>query len=257
VIGFGYSGTYAALGNGSGGFGGIALISSGFGSDTAAGGWANSSTYPRMMADINGDGRDDIVGFGYGGVYAALNNGAGGFGNLFLASTTFGSGAEAGGWANNDLFTRTFADINGDGRADIVGFGYDGVYAALGNGDGSFQGAYLAYTGFGANVTAGGWTSNDHFYRTFGDVNGDGRDDIIGFGYDGIYAALANGSGGFGSMSLVMSAFGTSPDAGGWNSYHEAPRMVVDIDGDGRDEVVGFAPDGVHIGSFASGWVLV
>jgi hypothetical protein len=34
---------------------------------------------------------------------------------------------------------RFVVDINGDGHADIVGFGDADVYVALGNGDGTFQ----------------------------------------------------------------------------------------------------------------------
>jgi hypothetical protein len=35
-----------------------------------------------------------------------------------------------------DTFPRTLADLNGDGAADIVGFGYNGVYEALSYGHG-------------------------------------------------------------------------------------------------------------------------
>ena len=36
---------------------------------------------------------------------------------------------------------RFLADLTGDRRADIVGFGDDGVYVALGNGDGASAGS--------------------------------------------------------------------------------------------------------------------
>src|SRR5262249_49458005 len=38
---------------------------------TAAGGWASDDQYPRELADVNGDGMDDIVGFGQAGVYVS------------------------------------------------------------------------------------------------------------------------------------------------------------------------------------------
>ena len=38
------------------------------------GGWTNQDTYPRYLADINGDGKADIVGFAHHGVYASLSN---------------------------------------------------------------------------------------------------------------------------------------------------------------------------------------
>jgi len=49
------------------------------------------------------------------------------------------------------------ADLTGDGRADIVGFGDDGVYVALGNGDGTFVGRQVPATS--ATGRAGGSTS--------------------------------------------------------------------------------------------------
>ena len=37
-------------------------------------GWQSQDKYPRMMADVNGNGMADIVGFGYAGAYIALSN---------------------------------------------------------------------------------------------------------------------------------------------------------------------------------------
>lgn len=37
----------------------------------------------------------------------------------------------AGGWLNQDLYPRYLADVNNDGRIDIVGFAADGVHVAL------------------------------------------------------------------------------------------------------------------------------
>lgn len=36
-----------------------------------AGGWSLQDRFPRMDADVNGDGLADIVGFGFGGVFVA------------------------------------------------------------------------------------------------------------------------------------------------------------------------------------------
>ena len=35
--------------------------------------------HPRVAGDMNGDGADDLVGFGYGGVFVALSNGVDSF----------------------------------------------------------------------------------------------------------------------------------------------------------------------------------
>ena len=100
-----------------------------------AGGW-RVDQHPRFLADLTGTGHADIIGFGDAGVYVALGNADGTFGPVRFVLDDFGF--EAGGW-RVDKHPRFLADITGDGRADIVGFGDDGVYVALGNGDGSFQ----------------------------------------------------------------------------------------------------------------------
>ena len=43
----------------------------------------------------------------------------------------FGYNAGGGGRTGQDRFPRHLADVNHDGAADIIGFGYDGVYEAL------------------------------------------------------------------------------------------------------------------------------
>src|SRR6266849_822297 len=77
----------------------------------------------RLMADINGDGRADIVAFGDAGVWTALSNGDGTFAPPGLVLGDFGSNQ---GW-DPSKHVRLMADINGDGKADIVAFGDAGV----------------------------------------------------------------------------------------------------------------------------------
>ena len=48
---------------------------------------------------------------------------------LVLKHFTLGVGA----WTSFNEYPRQIADINGDGKADIIGFGYDGVQTALSN----------------------------------------------------------------------------------------------------------------------------
>jgi hypothetical protein len=108
-------------------------------------------------ADLTGDGRADIVGFGDGGVWTALNAGDGTFPNSQLAIANFGY--TAGGW-RVDRHPRLLADLTGDGRADIIGFGDGGVWTALNAGDGTFPNFQLAIASFG--YTAGGWRVDRH-----------------------------------------------------------------------------------------------
>ncbi|WP_247048718.1 S8 family serine peptidase, partial [Arthrobacter rhizosphaerae] len=101
----------------------------------SGGGW-RVEKHPRFLADITGDGRADIVGFGDAGVWVSLNNGNGTFQAPQKVIDNFAY--VAGGW-RVEKHPRFLADITGDGRADIVGFGDAGVWVSLNNGNGTFQ----------------------------------------------------------------------------------------------------------------------
>src|SRR5262245_15559757 len=150
-------------------------------------------------------------------------------------------GSSAGGWSSNDTYPRALADVNGDGRADIVGFGADGVYVSLNIGGGHFAMPTFELAAFGTN--AGGWTSQDLYPRTLADVNADGPADIVGFGADGVSVSLATPGGHFASPMFQLPAFGAN--AGGWNSDNTFPRQLADVTGDGKADIVGFAANGV------------
>ncbi|WP_157464225.1 S8 family serine peptidase, partial [Cellulomonas cellasea] len=132
IVGFGDFGVFVSLNNGDGTFGPVTQVSDNFAHE--AGGW-RVGKHPRMLADLTGDGRADIVGFGDFGVFVALNNGDGTFGPVTQVVDNFAH--EAGGWRVGK-HPRMLADLTGDGRADIVGFGDFGVFVSLNNGDGTF-----------------------------------------------------------------------------------------------------------------------
>ena len=81
-----------------------------------------NESHSRMMVDVNGDGSADIVGFGNAGVMVSLSNGTG-FDDASLWVSNFGSND---GWST-DKHPRMMADVNGDGSADVVGFGNQGI----------------------------------------------------------------------------------------------------------------------------------
>ena len=247
IIGFGDAGVYVSLAQTNGTYGNSFLALNAYGASANAGGWASQDRYPRFLADVNGDGRADIVGFGENEVYVALAQADGTFAPSKSASAEFGASTGAGGWVSSDHYPRLLADVNGDGRADIIGFGENGVYVALGKADGTFGASAVATTQFGAATGAGGWSSNDHFVREMADVNGDGRADIVGFGNNEVYVALANTNGTFGAASVATVEFGAAPGAGGWVSFDTFPRLLADVNGDHRVDIVGFGNDGVYI----------
>jgi hypothetical protein len=138
--------------------------------------------------------------------------------------------------------------VNGDGRADIVGFGGNGVFVALAdaNGDGHFQDAILAINSFGTSDAGGGWTSQTLFPRELADVNGDHRADIVAFGGNGIYIATGNANGTFNPATLDLQGFGSSDAAGGWSSQDQYPRLLADLTGDQIPDIVAFGASGVY-----------
>ena len=156
---------------------------------------------------------------------------------------------EDGGWTDFDRYPRHVADVNGDGRADIVGFGNDAVYTALGQADGTFGATIEArnddFTVNDANYGRG-WSSFNEYPRQLGDVNGDGRADIVGFADDSVGFALGQEDGTFGSVILAIEDDFTFHD-GGWTSFDRNPRHVADVNGDGRADIVGFGNDDVRV----------
>lgn len=203
-----------------------------------AGGWSSQTLYPRHVADVNGDGFGDIVGFGEAGVLVSYGSASGTFSNAALVVDNFGQSA---GWTSDDLFHRELADVNGDGRADIIGFGQAGTLVSLARADGSFSTPSVAISDFG---TAQGWTTQDRFARTVGDVNGDGRADIIGFGQAGTLVALGNGDGTFQAARFGANNFGV---AQGWISDTSFHRTAGDVNGDGRADLIGFGIAGTYV----------
>merc|ERR1712096_196413 len=127
------------------------------------GGWSSNGKYPRMLADVNGDGKADIVGFGHNQVFVALSNGNG-FDKTKAYNIHHGLTVGKGGWSSNDKNPRMLADVNGDGKADIVGFGYNQVFVALSNENG-FDKTKAYNIHHGLTVGKGGWSSNDKYPR--------------------------------------------------------------------------------------------
>ena len=70
IVGFGNDGVSVAFATGGGHFRQPTFELNNFGA--GAGGWSSENLYPRLLADVTGDGSADVVGFGHGGVNVAL-----------------------------------------------------------------------------------------------------------------------------------------------------------------------------------------
>ena len=227
LIGFGYGGVFVSISNGT-----QFLLVSRWSTDYSYNqGW-RIGLAPRMVGDVNGDGKDDVVGFGSGGVWVALSDGT-----QFLPVSSWTSDfSYVQGW-RTDLHPRVVGDMNGDGKDDLVGFGYGGVFVALSDGT-----KFLPVSKWSGDYSYNqGWRIELH-PRMVGDVNGDVKDDVMGYGTGGVWVALSDGSK-FLTVSKWTSDFSY---AQGWRTDLH-PRVVGDMNGDGKDDLVGFGYGGVFV----------
>jgi hypothetical protein len=179
-----------------------------------------------VAADVNGDGKVDLIcaNFGDGTLSVLTNNGNGGF---QLASSPA---------AGLEPWSLAAADVNGDGKVDLIcaNFGDDTLSVLTNNGSGGFAPASTLATGYGLlSVTAA-------------DVNGDGNVDLITANqgrypdYVGQLSVFTNnGSGRF--------ALATSPGVG------LGPWSVVaaDVNGDGKLDLICVTPRGDSHGTLS------
>jgi hypothetical protein len=188
------NGLQVAYGNGDGTFAAqvpISFLSSGF--------------VTAYAADLNGDGKTDILAVdttSYPGlqfsVTVFLNGGAG----SFTSAGTFPIGS--GGMENIYVYQPAFVDLNGDGKLDLI-LQWNSVLAGapvvsvlLNNGNGTFGSPMQLTVPSPPNI--GEPTLN---YQTgSGDVNGDGKQDLIlgicdNYGNSDAIVFLGNGNGTF------------------------------------------------------------
>jgi hypothetical protein len=217
IIGFGNRGVFVSLNNGDGTFAPARLVLNDFGFD--AGGWRLNRDL-RLLADVTGDGILDIVAFGERCVFVALGNGDGTFA---APRAVINDLARSHQWKFN-VHRRTLADLTGDGKADIIGFGTRGVYVALNNGDGTFQALQLG--------SATRWDST----LFIADVNGSGYGDIVGIIQGAIFVAIGNGDGTFQAPEIVNN-----------NIRVGEPRFFVDLTGDGAADLIYVAGRGIFV----------
>jgi len=185
--------------------------------------WGND-TLSVAVADVNGDGKPDLIatwlcviydpGVCYpGGVGVLLGNGDGTF--------------QPGGGATGYFTSVTVADVNGDGKPDLVvicgvygfpcGSGNNTMGVLLGNGDGTFQ-SMVTYDSGGFSYSA-----------AVADVNGDGNVDLLvaNSSSNDVGVLLGNGDGTF----QTATTFGS----GGSGDVSVA---AADVNGDGRPDVL-------------------
>jgi GH25 family lysozyme M1 (1,4-beta-N-acetylmuramidase) len=169
--------------------------------------------------DVNGDGRADLLAVGSdGSLVRYLNNGS--------ATYPYSSGTVAGsGWQG--FSSVLAAEVNGDGRADLLAIGADGSLRQYVN-----TGSDSAPFSSGA-VIGSSWQGFRQVVA--GDVNGDGKADLLAIGTDGSLRQYLNN----GSASFPYSA--SAVIGSGWNFR---TVMAGDVTGDGRADLMTVSTDG-------------
>ena len=181
-----------------------------------------SSSEAIAVGDFNGDHILDVAVWGAGfpnsnhAVQIFLGNGNGTFteGKTYAApnSNNFNAGPQ----------TIVAADVNGDGKLDLISLTYEnGVFVFLGNGDGTFK----APVNYATARTSGCCAA-----LAVGDLNADGKADLAIAENDGVTILLNAGSGTFGTATYYASGVaGSSPGDG---------IAIGDVNGDKKPDVV-------------------
>jgi flagellin-like hook-associated protein FlgL len=161
-----------------------------------------------VVADLNGDGKPDLVTTA-GGVNKAivqLGNGNG----TFNAGVSYATGSIP--------VAVTVADLNGDGKPDLITSDYiaNKVSVQLGNGNGTF----------GTRTSYSTGTNPNSLIAV--DLNGDGKLDLVtaDFAANKASVYLGNGNGTFGARASYST--GGNPES----------VIAVDVNGDGKLDLV-------------------
>ncbi|WP_088889262.1 FG-GAP-like repeat-containing protein [Leptolyngbya ohadii] len=207
---------------------------------TRFGGWLLNTADNRfdLMADFDGDGRTEILVTSPWGMGILKQSG-----NTLTAPMMAPNGTRFGGWLLNTVDNRfgPVGDFDGDGRAEIL------VTSPWGISIFKLSGNTITVPAIAANGTRfGDWLLNtaDNRFSPIGDVDGDGKDEILVTSPWGIGILKLSGNT---LTAIMMAPNGTR--FGGWllNTADNHVVTAADLDGDGRAEIVITSPWGIGV----------
>ena len=215
------AGVYCALSNGTG-FDAASVWRDGL---SDANGWNHPKLYTTLrLADVNGDGMDDLCARDTEGFGCWLSNGT-----AFDRRIEGPRWSDASGWGVAKHYgTIRMGDLDGDRRADVCARSASVVDCWLSNGDG------FPTRIEGPRWSGGGWGSMS-LWSTIRlvDYDGDGLSDLCARDTEALKCARGTGSG-F-EAEVVVAALS---DASGWaDRSNYATLRTGDIDGDGRGDL--------------------
>ena len=193
-------------------------------------------TFPLAVADFNGDGNPDLLSScaGNGNIKVYPGNGDGTFRSSLPCSAETGDGD----WSTDMIVV---GDLNGDGKLDVVWGNVRSsnyIWVWLGKGDGTFQSPYP--------VDAG--TDQSGKPIAMGDLNHDGKPDIVVGTTFGVAVLFGNGDGTFqnhhpptpttpGGPAFLLFFDGLNRlGAREWRFSNDI--FIRDFDGDGNPDIV-------------------
>lgn len=194
--------------------------------------------------DIDGDGYPDLCYRGDQGVNCFLGTGSG-LGTQIQTSFC-ANGSTSNGVCNDsdNHWSVKFVDMTGDGMADLVYRGDQGIRIWRSNGTGFAQLVYastLCANGYGTNVCNDG---NNYDTLKYPDINGDGLADICYRGDSGITCHLDKGVGPDGTLQLgqVIQTSICADSSGAYGGCNDRNNHYVidyaDVNGDGMADLL-------------------
>ena len=205
--------------------------------------WAAKYFESVRLADVNGDGKADIIGRNAEGVHVALSTGLG-FANEELWSQEF---SDVQGWGAAEYSsTIRWADVNGDHKADLIIRSREGIRVALSTGN-SFEQSTL-WTNYFSDDSSQQWKKVTGYSGTIrmADVNGDGLADIVARGEKGIYVSLSTSTS-FMQPTLWSTEFSDLGNIVWQGAQYSTSFQLGDVNGDGMDDLIARGSKGILV----------